>query len=191
VSAGVDPVGRFAGPPQARGGRWQKARVNRAAIITGSPGGRKNMSITFTINGKTAKVEAEPDTPLLWVVRENLMLTGTKFGCGAGLCGACTVHVDGKAVRSCQTAVSQVAGKTVTTIEGLNGSHPLQKAWIKEQVPQCGYCQSGQIMQAAALLARSKTPTRDEIVAYMDGNICRCGTYPRIVRAIQRAAREG
>jgi isoquinoline 1-oxidoreductase alpha subunit len=125
------------------------------------------------------------------VVRENLMLTGTKFGCGAGLCGACTVHVDGKAVRSCQTAVSQVAGKTVTTIEGLNGSHPLQKAWIKEQVPQCGYCQSGQIMQAAALLARSKTPTRDEIVAYMDGNICRCGTYPRIVRAIQRAAREG
>jgi isoquinoline 1-oxidoreductase alpha subunit len=149
------------------------------------------MSITFTINGKAAKVEAEPDTPLLWVVRENLMLTGTKFGCGAGLCGACTVHVDGKAVRSCQTAVSQVAGKTVTTIEGLNGSHPLQKAWIKEQVPQCGYCQSGQIMQAAALLARSKTPTRDEIVAYMDGNICRCGTYPRIVRAIQRAAREG
>ena len=149
------------------------------------------MSITFTINGKTAKVEAEPDTPLLWVVRENLMLTGTKFGCGAGLCGACTVHVDGKAVRSCQTAVSKVAGKTVTTIEGLNGSHPLQKAWIKEQVPQCGYCQSGQIMQAAALLARSKTPTRDEIVAYMDGNICRCGTYPRIVRAIQRAAREG
>ena len=149
------------------------------------------MSITFTINGKTAKVEAEPDTPLLWVVRENLMLTGTKFGCGAGLCGACTVHVDGKAVRSCQTAVSKVAGKTVTTIEGLNGSHPLQKAWIEEQVPQCGYCQSGQIMQAAALLARSKTPTRDEIVAYMDGNICRCGTYPRIVRAIQRAAREG
>ena len=149
------------------------------------------MSITFTINGKTAKVEAEPDTPLLWVVRENLMLTGTKFGCGAGLCGACTVHVDGKAVRSCQTAVSKVAGKAVTTIEGLNGSHPLQKAWIKEQVPQCGYCQSGQIMQAAALLARSKTPTRDEIVAYMDGNICRCGTYPRIVRAIQRAAREG
>jgi len=151
------------------------------------------MSITFTINGKAAKVEAEPDTPLLWVVRENLMLTGTKFGCGAGLCGACTVHIDGKATRSCQTAVSQVAGKSVTTIEGLspNGSHPLQIAWIEEQVPQCGYCQSGQIMQAAALLAKNKTPTRDEIVAYMDGNICRCGTYPRIVRAIQRAAREG
>jgi len=151
------------------------------------------MSITFTINGKTAKVEAEPDTPLLWVVRENLMLTGTKFGCGAGLCGACTVHIDGKATRSCQTAVSQVAGKSVTTIEGLspNGSHPLQIAWIEEQVPQCGYCQSGQIMQAAALLAKNKTPTRDEIVAYMDGNICRCGTYPRIVRAIRRAAREG
>ena len=149
------------------------------------------MSITFTINGKAAKVEAEPDTPLLWVVRENLSLTGTKFGCGAGLCGACTVHVDGKAVRSCQTALSKVAGKNVTTIEGLNGSHPVQKAWIIEQVPQCGYCQSGQIMQAAALLATNKKPTRDEIVAHMDGNICRCGTYPRIVRAIQRAAREG
>ena len=149
------------------------------------------MSITFTINGKAAKVEAEPDTPLLWVVRENLSLTGTKFGCGAGLCGACTVHVDGKAVRSCQTALSKVAGKNVTTIEGLNGSHPVQKAWIIEQVPQCGYCQSGQIMQAAALLATNKKPTRDEIVTHMDGNICRCGTYPRIVRAIQRAAREG
>jgi isoquinoline 1-oxidoreductase subunit alpha len=149
------------------------------------------MSISFTINGKPAKVEAAHDTPLLWVVRENLSLTGTKFGCGAGLCGACTVHVDGKAVRSCQTAVSRVAGKNVTTIEGLNGSHPLQKAWVEEQVPQCGYCQSGQIMQAAALLAKNKKPTRDEIVAHMNGNICRCGTYSRIVRAIQRAAREG
>jgi isoquinoline 1-oxidoreductase subunit alpha len=149
------------------------------------------MAISFTINGKATHVEAEPDTPLLWVVRENLMLTGTKFGCGAGLCGACTVHLDGKAVRSCQTAVSKVAGKHVTTIEGLNDKHPLQKAWVEEQVPQCGYCQSGQIMQAAALIAKNKKPTHDEIVAHMNGNICRCGTYSRIVRAIQRAAREG
>jgi isoquinoline 1-oxidoreductase alpha subunit len=147
-------------------------------------------AISFTINGRPAKVEAEPDTPLLWVVRDHLKLTGTKFGCGAGLCGACTVHLDGKAVRSCQTAVSEVAGKKVTTIEGLspNSSHPLQKAWIEEQVPQCGYCQSGQIMQAAELLATKKKPTREEIVAHMDGNICRCGTYHRIIAAIERAA---
>jgi isoquinoline 1-oxidoreductase alpha subunit len=147
-------------------------------------------AISFTINGRPAKVEAEPDTPLLWVVRDHLNLTGTKFGCGAGLCGACTVHLDGKAVRSCQTAVSEVAGKKVTTIEGLspNSSHPLQKAWIEEQVPQCGYCQSGQIMQAAELLATKKKPTREEIVAHMDGNICRCGTYHRIIAAIERAA---
>ena len=150
-------------------------------------------AIAFTINGKKAKVEAEPDTPLLWVVREHLKLTGTKFGCGAGLCGACTVHVDGKAIRSCQISVSQAAGKKVTTIEGLssNGTHPLQKAWITEQVPQCGYCQSGQIMQAASLLAANKKPTRDQIVAHMDGNICRCGTYPRILRAVERAAKQG
>ncbi len=147
-------------------------------------------AIAFTINGKRAAVEAEPGTPLLWVVREHLKLTGTKFGCGAGLCGACTVHIDGKATRSCQTAVSQVAGKKVTTIEGLsqNGTHPLQKAWVEEQVPQCGYCQSGQIMQAAELLAGNKKPTREQIVAHMDGNLCRCGTYSRIVAAIQRAA---
>ena len=146
--------------------------------------------ISFTINEKATQVEAEPDTPLLWVIREHLKLTGTKFGCGAGLCGACTVHLEGEAVRSCQTAVSEVAGKKVTTIEGLspNSSHPLQKAWIAEQVPQCGYCQSGQIMQAASLLAVNKKPTREEIVAHMDGNICRCGTYHRIVAAIQRAA---
>ena len=150
------------------------------------------MTIALTVNGSAVSVTAEPDTPLLWVLREHLKLTGTKFGCGSGLCGACTVHIDGKAVRSCQTAVSQVTGKKVTTIEGLspNSSHPLQKAWIAEQVPQCGYCQSGQIMQAAELLATTKTPTREQIVAHMDGNICRCGTYPRIVRAIQRAARE-
>jgi isoquinoline 1-oxidoreductase subunit alpha len=152
---------------------------------------RKRMSaISFTINGKKARVDAEPDTPLLWVVRDHLKLTGTKFGCGAGLCGSCTVHIDGKAMRSCQTAVSQVAGKKVTTIEGLsaNGTHPLQKAWVAEQVPQCGYCQSGQIMQAAALLKEKPKPTREDIVAAMDGNLCRCGTYTRIIAAIQRAA---
>ena len=150
-------------------------------------------AVAFTINAKAVSVEAEPDTPLLWVVREHLKLTGTKFGCGSGLCGACTVHLDGRAVRSCQVPFEQVSGKKVTTIEGLSptSSHPLQKAWIAEQVPQCGYCQSGQIMQAAELLAKTKRPTRDQIVAHMDGNICRCGTYPRIVRAIERAAREG
>jgi isoquinoline 1-oxidoreductase subunit alpha len=150
------------------------------------------MAVSFTINGHAANVDAADDTPLLWVVRENLKLTGTKFGCGSGLCGACTVHVDGKAMRSCQTSLKDVTGKKVTTIEGLsaNNSHPLQKAWIAEQVPQCGYCQSGQIMQAAELLAKNKKPSRQQIVEHMDGNICRCGTYPRIVRAIQRAARE-
>ena len=150
------------------------------------------MAVSFTINGHAASVDADDDTPLLWVVREHLKLTGTKFGCGSGLCGACTVHVDGKAVRSCQTSLKDVTGKKVTTIEGLsaNNSHPLQKAWIAEQVPQCGYCQSGQIMQAAELLTKNKKPSRQQIVEHMDGNICRCGTYPRIVRAIQRAARE-
>ena len=147
----------------------------------------------FTVNNKPASVDVEPDTALLWVVREHLKLTGTKFGCGSGLCGACTVHIDGKAVRSCQTQMSAVAGKRVTTIEGLssNNTHPLQRAWIAEQVPQCGYCQSGQIMQAAELLARNPSPSRNQIVAHMDGNICRCGTYPRIVRAIQRASQGG
>lgn len=149
--------------------------------------------VAFTINGKGAEVAAEPETPLLWVIREHLKLTGTKFGCGAGLCGACTVHIDGRAQFSCQTAISEVAGKSVTTIEGLpsNSVHPLQKAWVAEQVPQCGYCQSGQIMRAAELLERNNNPSRDEIVRHMNGNICRCGTYPSIVRAIQRAAREG
>jgi len=149
-------------------------------------------TVAFTVNGRAVSVEAEPDTPLLWVVREHLKLTGTKFGCSSGACGACTVHLDGAAVRSCQVAFEQVQGKKVTTIEGLSPSsnHPLQKAWIAEQVPQCGYCQSGQIMQAAELLAKTRRPTRDQIVAHMNGNICRCGTYPRIVRAIERAARE-
>jgi isoquinoline 1-oxidoreductase subunit alpha len=160
---------------------------------TNDEGGNVMPAVAFTINSKAVSVEAEPDTPLLWVVREHLKLTGTKFGCGSGLCGACTVHVDGRAVRSCQVPMDQVGGKKVTTIEGLSPSsnHPLQKAWIAEQVPQCGYCQSGQIMQAAELLAKTKRPTREQIVAHMDGNICRCGTYPRIVRAIERAAREG
>jgi isoquinoline 1-oxidoreductase alpha subunit len=149
------------------------------------------MSVALTVNGKSVRVEAAPDTPLLWVIREHLHLTGTKYGCGIAQCGSCTVHVDGNPVRSCATAVSAVAGRAVTTIEGLSpdSSHPLQRAWIAEQVPQCGYCQSGQIMQAAALLAKTKNPTRAEIVAHMDGHICRCGTYQRIVRAIERAAR--
>ena len=151
------------------------------------------MAISLTVNGKSASIDAAPDTPLLWALREYLKLTGTKYGCGAGLCGACTIHLDGKAVRSCQTPLSQAAGKKVTTIEGLSpdGNHPLQKAWIAEQAPQCGYCQSGQIMQAAELLATKKNPTRQEIVQHMDGNLCRCGTYPRFVRAIERAAKEG
>jgi isoquinoline 1-oxidoreductase alpha subunit len=148
--------------------------------------------VKFLVNGKEAYSEQPTDTPLLWVIREELGLTGTKFGCGAAQCGACTVHLDGKPVRSCSTPVSAAAGKKITTIEGLapNASHPLQKAWIAEQVPQCGYCQSGQIMQAAALLATTPKPTRAQIVRHMNGNICRCGTYPRIVRAIERAAKE-
>ncbi len=142
------------------------------------------------INGKPRTVDVPPDTPLLWVIREHLQLTGTKFGCGMAQCGACTVHLDGAAVRSCKTPVSAAAGKKITTIEGLSpdGKHPLQVAWIAEQVPQCGYCQSGQIMQAAALLAKTPNPTNDEIVEAMSGNICRCATYVRIKRAIKRAA---
>jgi isoquinoline 1-oxidoreductase alpha subunit len=134
-------------------------------------------------------VDAEVDTPLLWIIREQLKLTGTKFGCGIAQCGACTVHVEGNVVRSCQVSLEDVAEKNVTTIEGLsaNADHPLQIAWIAEQVPQCGYCQSGQIMQAAALLKANPRPTRQQIIDGMDGNICRCGTYPRIVRAIERA----
>jgi len=148
--------------------------------------------VAFTLNGKSKNVDVPPGTPLLWVLREHIGLTGTKFGCGIAACGACTVHVDGQPVRSCATPLSLVAGRAVTTIEGLSpdGTHPLQKAWIAEQVPQCGYCQSGQIMMAAALLAQNKKPTRAQIVQHMNGNICRCGTYNHIIAAIQRAARE-
>ena len=148
--------------------------------------------VKFTLNGRSVSAASEDSTPLLWVIRDELKLTGTKFGCGAALCGACTVHVDGTAVRSCVTTLSSVKGKKVTTIEGLSptDSHPLQKAWIAEEVPQCGYCQSGQIMKAAEPLAQNKSPSREQIVSHMDGNICRCGTYHRIIAAIQRAAKE-
>ncbi|RTZ79185.1 MAG: (2Fe-2S)-binding protein [SAR324 cluster bacterium] len=150
------------------------------------------MSIKFELNGSRTVLEQPPHTALLWVLREHLKLTGTKFGCGSGLCGACTVHLDGRPMRACITPISSVAGKSVTTIEGLSKdqSHPLQKAWIETQVPQCGYCQSGQIMQAAALLESNKNPSQEEIIAYMNGNICRCGTYLRIIRAIKIAATE-
>jgi len=149
--------------------------------------------IKFSVNGQAAFSEQPGDTPLLWVVRAELVLTGTKFGCGVAQCGACTVHVNGVPTRSCVTPVSAVAGKKITTIEGLSpaADHPLQKAWIAEQVPQCGYCQSGQIMTAAALLAKNKKPTRAQIVDHMKGNLCRCGTYNQIVSAIERAAKEG
>ncbi len=150
------------------------------------------MTIRFTLNGKPQTVDATPEMPLLWVVRDIIGLTGTKYGCGMAQCGACTVHLDGTAVRSCSTPVSAVEGKAVTTIEGLSadGSHPLQQAWVAEQVPQCGYCQSGQIMSAAALLATTPAPSDADIDTAMAGNICRCGTYQRIRAAIHRAAKE-
>ncbi|MBI4464312.1 MAG: (2Fe-2S)-binding protein [Acidobacteria bacterium] len=147
--------------------------------------------VSLTINGQQHELEVHPDTPLLWVLRETLGLTGTRFGCGMAQCGSCTVHVDGQAIRSCVTTISSVAGKKVTTIEGLSAdsSHPLQQAWIAEQVPQCGYCQSGQIMAAAALLEANRRPSDQDIDAAMSGNICRCGTYQRIRRAIHRAVK--
>lgn len=146
--------------------------------------------INLTINGKAQEVDVAEDTPLLWVLRDTLGLTGTKFGCGMALCGACTVHVDGVATRSCVTPVNVVSGKSVTTIEGLSGnrSHPVQQAWMEIDVPQCGYCQSGQIMSAAALLSKNAQPSDADIDTAMAGNICRCGTYPRIRKAIHRAA---
>jgi aerobic-type carbon monoxide dehydrogenase small subunit (CoxS/CutS family) len=152
--------------------------------------GEDIMATTFTLNGKSTTVNVDPQMPLLWVLRDTLDLTGTKFGCGMALCGACTVHINGEAARSCITPVSSVQGKKVTTIEGLSadGSHPVQKAWIAEDVPQCGYCQSGQIMSAVALLAKKPKPTDVDIDDAMSGNICRCGTYQRIRKAIHRAA---
>lgn len=146
--------------------------------------------IAFKVNGKPATVDVDPSTPLLWVLRENLGLTGTKYGCGMAQCGACTVHINGQAVRSCVAPVSRAAGTEVTTIEGLSADliHPLQKAWLDIDVPQCGYCQSGQLMSAAVLLREQPQPTDDDIDKAMTGNICRCGTYPRIRQAIHRAA---
>jgi isoquinoline 1-oxidoreductase subunit alpha len=144
------------------------------------------------VNGQERAVDAEPAMPLLWALRDLLNMTGTKYGCGIGACGACTVHLDGQAVRSCQTPVNAVGSRKVTTIDGLSSdcSHPLQRAWIAEQVPQCGYCQSGQIMQAAALMSKTPHPTREQIDQAMTGNICRCATYQRIRRAIERATGE-
>ena len=146
--------------------------------------------VTFVVNGSGHTIDVAPETPLLWILRDDLNLTGTKFGCGMALCGACTVHIEGEATRSCITPISSVAGKKVTTIEGLSadGGHPVQRAWIEEDVPQCGYCQSGQIMSAAALLTRKPNPSNADIDDFMSGNICRCGTYQRIRRAIHRAA---
>lgn len=148
-------------------------------------------NISLNINGKTHQIDADPSTPLLWVLRDHLQLVGTKFGCGIASCGACTVHVEGQAIRSCVMPVSGLSGKNITTIEGLseNGDHPVQKAWLEHDVPQCGYCQSGQIMSAAALLAQNSKPTDEDIDNAMMGNICRCGTYVRIKEAIKTAAK--
>jgi len=151
-----------------------------------------SMAITFTLNGKAQTVDVSPEMPLLWVLRDTLNLTGTKFGCGMALCGACTVHINGEAARSCITQISAVAGKKITTIEGISpdGSHAVQQAWMEEDVPQCGYCQSGQIMSAVALLSKKPSPTDADIDDAMSGNICRCGTYQRIRVAIKAAAGE-
>jgi len=149
--------------------------------------------VTLRVNGVSHQVDAEPDTPLLWVIRDALNLTGTKYGCGVAQCGTCTVHIDGQPARSCTLPVAAVGTQEVTTIEGLSpdGTHPVQDAWVAEEVPQCGYCQSGQVMSAAALLARKPSPTDADIDASMSGNLCRCGTYQRVRRAIHRAAQEG
>jgi aerobic-type carbon monoxide dehydrogenase small subunit (CoxS/CutS family) len=151
------------------------------------------MKVTLTVNGQQHTVDVAPDTPLLWVLRDTLGLTGTKYGCGKALCGSCTVHVNGNPTRCCVTPISAVAGSRVTTIEGLSedASHPLQKAWLEEEVSQCGYCQPGQIMTVAALLKQNPTPSDDEIDSALSGNLCRCGTYVRIRKAIHRAAKEG
>jgi isoquinoline 1-oxidoreductase subunit alpha len=146
------------------------------------------MSLSLTINNSTKTVDVDPDTPLLWVLRDSLDMHGTKYGCGMGLCGACTVHIAGKPARACLTQVSQAVGKQITTIEGLGGDHPVQQAWLAIDVPQCGYCQAGQMMTASALLAHTPHPTDQEIDAAMAGNLCRCGTYPRIREAVRQAA---
>ena len=145
--------------------------------------------INLTVNGKQHSLDVDPNTPMLWVLRDHLNLVGTKYGCGIAQCGACTIHIDGVATRSCSVPVSALGKRSVTTIEGLsaNGEHPLQKAWIEESVPQCGYCQAGQVMTAAALLKKNRNPSVEEIIAAMRGNICRCGTYPRIKKAIEKA----
>ncbi len=147
--------------------------------------------VHLEINGKAYDVDVAPDVPLLWVIRERLKLTGTKFGCGIGACGSCTVHIDGKAQRSCQTPAGSAQGKKITTIEGIPENHPVKVAWIKEQVPQCGYCQPGQIMQAAALLADDPNPSEQKIIEHMNGNLCRCGTYSKIKSAIRLAYSSG
>ena len=146
------------------------------------------MKITFELNGATRSVDADPEMPLLWALRDLLGLKGAKYGCGVGACGACTVHVNGRAMRSCAVPLKAVAGDEILTIEGLGGEHPVQQAWLEEQVPQCGYCQTGQIMQAVALLERTPRPTDAQIRAGMEGVLCRCGTYPRIEAAVRRAA---
>jgi isoquinoline 1-oxidoreductase alpha subunit len=150
------------------------------------------MAISFRVNEKSVTSTAAPDTPLVWILREHLQLTGTRIGCGQGVCGSCTVHLEGRAIRSCVLPLSEAADRSITTIEGLssNTARALQKAWVEEQVPQCGYCQSGQIMQAETLLASNANPTRDEIVEHMDSVLCRCGTYGRIISAIERASSE-
>jgi isoquinoline 1-oxidoreductase subunit alpha len=172
-------------------GQWLTGSlVTDPAMTATSTTRTPTMTTQINVNGRAVSVKAEPDTPLLWVIRDELGMTGTKFGCGAALCGACTVHLDGNPIRSCQTPVSAVVGKKVATIESLsrNNTHPLQVAWIKHDVPQCGYCQSGQLMSAAALLKSNRNPSDADIDAAMSGNICRCGTYPRIKAAIKDAA---
>lgn len=150
------------------------------------------MAISISVNGKAQQVDAPAEMPLLWLLRDTLGMTGTKFGCGVGMCGSCTVHVDGKAAKACVTTVGELSGKKVTTIEGLSadGNHPVQKAWRAHNVPQCGYCQAGQIMQGAALISENKTPTDAQILEAMSGNICRCGAYQRIFAAVKSAAKE-
>ena len=192
TSVTMGGFGEMADKPATLGGNW--ARNDTAAPIFalhGTPGRHIFAAMTkLNVNGKTVEVDVEPEMPLLWVLRDVLGLTGTKFGCGMALCGACTVHLDGEPVRSCQTPISAVGDKPVTTIEGLSTdrSHPVQQAWIELDVPQCGYCQSGQIMSASALIAKQPKPTDADIDSAMAGNICRCGTYQRIRAAIHRAA---